>query len=283
MTMTRNLAILGAKVVVLTFVLFLCYSVASLVAGLAESESTDQMGALMLLVVSALSTIVLSFLIVRSWWSGWRLVSATFLIFFGVATFLSQVETVVFLQYFKDIVPVEETPWLFLQGIIAAALFSPLAVAVHGKMKGKEESKSARLEMPWKEWAWKVVVIAVIYIVVYLVFGALVAVPLGGEAFQEYYSGLQLQNWIIPFQFVRGMIWAGLAVLVIKMMKGCWWEAALAVALLFSVLMGALLLLPNPFMPSAVRSAHLVEVLSSNFVFGFIAVVILNVHQRISP
>lgn len=281
--MTRNLAVLGVKVVILTFVLFLCYSVASLVTGLTESESTGQMGALMLLVVSALDTSVLSFSIIRSWWSGWRLVLATFLVFFGVATFLSQVETVVFLQHFKDIVPKEEIPRLFLQGMIAAALFSPLAVAVHGKTKRKEERTTARLEMPWKEWVWKLAGIAVIYIVVYIAFGALVAVPLGGKAFQEYYSGLQLPNWIIPFQFVRGLIWAGLAVLVVKMMKGHWWEAALAVALLFSVLMGALLLLPNPFMPPAVRSAHLVEVLSSNFVFGFIAVVILNVHQRISP
>ncbi|MGD2250203.1 MAG: hypothetical protein PVF58_17515 [Candidatus Methanofastidiosia archaeon] len=64
-------------------------------------------------------------------------------------------------------------------------------------------------------------------------------------------------------------------------MKGSWKEAGLVVALLFSVLMGALLLLPNPFMPPQMRFAHFVEVVSSNFVFGWIVVWVLHLYERI--
>ena len=79
---------------------------------------------------------------------------------------------------------------------------------------------------------------------------------------------------------VRGMIWTALALPVIRMMKGDWWEAGLAVALLFSVLMGSLLLVPTEFMPPRIRLAHFVEVTSSNFLFGWLVAWILNSRQR---
>jgi hypothetical protein len=45
-------------------------------------------------------------------------------------------------------------------------------------------------------------------------------------------------------------------------------ETALAIGLLFAVVMNAQLLLPNPYMPEPVRLAHLIETASSNFIFG---------------
>jgi ABC-type enterobactin transport system permease subunit len=56
------------------------------------------------------------------------------------------------------------------------------------------------------------------------------------------------------------------------MMKGGWWEAGLAVSLLFSVLMGSLLLIPTEIMPEKIRLAHLIEVSLSNFLFGWVVV-----------
>jgi hypothetical protein len=43
-----------------------------------------------------------------------------------------------------------------------------------------------------------------------------------------------------------------------------------AVGLLFAVLVNAQLLLPNPYMPDAVRMAHLIETASSTFIFGLL-------------
>jgi hypothetical protein len=71
------------------------------------------------------------------------------------------------------------------------------------------------------------------------------------------------------------MMWALLAAPVIRMTKGRWWEAGLATALLFAVVMNAQLLLPNPYMPEAVRVAHLVETATSNFIFGWVVVWLL--------
>jgi hypothetical protein len=83
-------------------------------------------------------------------------------------------------------------------------------------------------------------------------------------------------------QALRAVLWAALAVPVIKMTKGKWWEAGLAVALLFAV-MTSQLLLPNPLMPAEVRMAHLVETATSNFLFGWLVVLILRSRLRKLP
>jgi hypothetical protein len=57
---------------------------------------------------------------------------------------------------------------------------------------------------------------------------------------------------------------------VLRGMRGAVVEKALAVGSLFAVVMNTSLLLPNPYMPYAVRMVHLVETASSNFVFGVI-------------
>jgi hypothetical protein len=82
--------------------------------------------------------------------------------------------------------------------------------------------------------------------------------------------------WIFPFQLLRGLMFAALALPVIRMMKGRLWEAKLAVALLFSVIMAAGLLVPSDIMPDGIRMAHFVEIISSNFLFGWIVVWLLN-------
>lgn len=83
-----------------------------------------------------------------------------------------------------------------------------------------------------------------------------------------------------PLQVVRAMLWAAIAVPVIRMMKGQWWEAGLAVALLFGVVGTSLLLLPNPLMPPEVRMTHLLETASSNFLFGWLLVLVFLKRRR---
>ena len=80
---------------------------------------------------------------------------------------------------------------------------------------------------------------------------------------------------LLPLQAVRALMWTALAVLIIRLIKGKWWEAGLAVALSFAVLMNTQLLLPNPLMPHEVRMVHLLETASSNFLFGWLVVFVL--------
>jgi len=274
---------LGVKVVVLALLLFVSFSIGAMAVGMGDSGQTADPIRTMVstLIMCFLDTVVLSYPIIRSRWAGWRLVLTVFFVFYGVMTFMSQIETVVFLQYFTDIIPAEMIPGLFIQGAITAAIFSPLVVLIHGRLRGRGEAQepNLRLVMPWMEWVWKLILIAAVYMVIYISFGMFVFMPLAGEAFQEYYGDLQMPGWILPFQMVRGIIWAALALPLIRMMKGRWWEAGLAVALLFSVLMAASLLLPNEFMPEAIRMAHFWEVSSSNFLFGWIVVWLLNRHH----
>ena len=138
-----------------------------------------------------------------------------------------------------------------------------------------------RLRMPWHRWAWKLALIAVTYVFLYLLFGAMVAwqVP----AVREFYADgvIPSAGTIVSLQLLRALIWVAVAVPIIRMMKGPWWETALAVALLFAVLMNAGLLAPNPFMPGVVRMTHLVETASSNFIFGwFLVWLLLQVKER---
>lgn len=278
----RSALLLIVKVIVLTILLFACWSAAARVVGLADSSQPDtQAGAMTaMLSMCALHAVVISYPIVRSRWSGWPLLLTILVVYYGIVTFLSQIETVVFLNYLVDIVPADMIPRFFLHGLITAMVFAPLAVLVHGKIRGAAgiREPNPRLLMPWTQWVWKVIVIAVVYVVICFAFGALVFIPLAGGAFEEYYAGLQLPAWMLPYQVLRGMMWIAVALPVIRMMKGAWWEAGLAVALLFSVLMSSTLLIPNEYMPAEIRRAHFVEILTSNFLFGWI--VVWTFHRR---
>ncbi|MEW6182974.1 MAG: hypothetical protein AB1500_07330 [Bacillota bacterium] len=280
---TKAATVFVMKTAILSFHFVMFNSLAAKLTGLAgAAKDADADGAAVMAVVQAvLVTLVLSYAVIRSRWSGWRLAVTVFVVYYGISTFLSQIESVVFLKYLVDIIPAEMLPKLFAQGAVVAALFAPMIVLFWRRKKGTEPASepNGRLVMPPAEWAWKLLLAAVIYIAVYISFGALVFMPLAGEAFQEYYAGLETPWWIIPFQGLRGLIWIALALPVIRMMKGRWWEAGLAVSLLFSVLMGSLLLIPTEIMPDRIRLAHLVEVSSSNFLFGWVVVLLFRRRQ----
>ncbi len=75
--------------------------------------------------------------------------------------------------------------------------------------------------------------------------------------------------WILLFQAGRGVALAGLALLIISMIRGRRWQVGLVVALLFGWLMSANLLLATG-LPAALRATHFVEVFAENFIFGWI-------------
>jgi hypothetical protein len=269
------------RVLALTMILFICFSLAGRVLGpYAGSLTPEEVGgaAAALLAVCFLITIVLTHLVVRSRWAGWQLIATVFLVFYGVMSFMPQIESVVFLTS----LPSGMLPRLFLMGVFTAAPFAVLAVLILGKRKAVAEdvASNARLIMPTNEWAWKLALIAIAYVVLYFSFGYYVAWK--NSAVREYYGGsdpgsflaqmstvLRNTPWLIPFQMLRAVLWVAIALPVIRMLKGRWQETALALGLLFAVT-NAQLLLPNPYMPEAVRMTHLIETASSNFIFGFL-------------
>lgn len=262
------------RLLLLTILLFLLFCVDFL--HLSVHYSTLQ-APVPWLIVCFCQTCVLAYPILRSHWTGWPLVVAIFFVFYGIIGFQTAIEALVFLQSFQEVMTSQNTAGVFVDTLFIAAVFSLVAVPLLGKWRPSTDPNgpNRRLLMPWYSWLWKLILIAVIYVIIYIVFGAFVFRPLAGEAFTEFYGDIELPAWFLPFQMLRGLIWAALAMPVIRMMKGRWWEAGLAVSLLFSVLMGLLLLPPNPYIPDPVRLAHLIEVSTSNFLFGCIVVALL--------
>lgn len=292
---TKMIIILGLKVIALTIILFLCFTVASIVSGVstlpagAEPPPVDAGSTVLpLLVVSLLETTVLTYIILRSRWTGWKLVGAIFLAFYGSNTVVAQIESVVYLPHQ---LPPGMIPKLFLMGAIVAGLFSPLAVLILGKMRREltPQAPNLRLVMPPGEWAWKLAAIAGAYLILYYTFGYFVAWK--NPAVRAYYGGTDPGNffaqiagiwaaapWMFPYQALRALLWTAFTLPVIRMLKGQPWEVGLAVALLFAV-WSSQLLLPNPYMPEAVARAHLVETVSSDFIFGWLVGWLLSRHH----
>ena len=279
--------LLVIRVVGLIAIHFICFSLISAALfpppdrALTPAEAGAALTAL--LAVSVLSTIVLAYVIIRSRYTRWHLFLAVFVVLYGVMTVMPQIETAYFVK-----LPSGMLSRLFLFGAIFSTVFSLFAVLVLGKTRPEENGNESHslLEMPASEWLVKLSIIVVVYLVLYFTFGYFIAWK--SEAVQAYYGGsdpgsflAQMKSVIrdtpllIPLQIVRAILWTALAAVVIRMMKGRWWEAGLAVSLVFAVVLSSQLLLPNPLMPDEVRTVHLVETASSNFIFGWLIVVIL--------
>jgi hypothetical protein len=196
-------------------------------------------------------------------------------VFYGVTTLMVAVEGV----YLPDVLPPHLVWHLLMNGAITAAVFALMAVLIHGRMKPGRESgePNLRLIMPWGQWLWRLALIAFGWAVLFVVFGAMVYLPLARSldpAALQASASPELPAWVLPFQMVRALLWTALTLPVIRMMKGSWWETGLVVALLFSVLMGSNLLLSTE-MPVRLQLAHLIEVSGEAFAFGWVVVGLL--------
>jgi len=238
------------------------------------------------LLVAGLTTAVMAWLILRSRSSGWRLAGTMIVVFYGVQTFMPQVESLIF-QYspgFASHLPVAIVPRLLAAGLILACLWVPLTVRLLGRWKPDATAEaSSGPALTVLDQKWKLLVASVSYAVLYFTFGYYVAWR--NPAVTAYYQGtdpgsfgpsllnmLRETPWLPPVQVVRGLLWTGLGLTVVRTLRGSVVEKALAVGMLFAVVMSAGLLLPNPYMPHAVRMAHLLETASSDFLFGCLVV-----------
>jgi hypothetical protein len=282
--------ILVGKLVLLTFLLLIISGVGSNFipgtameaggdAAVAGSASAAQVGVSLpvLLAIFFCQVVALSVPILRSRWRGWLLAATIFTVYFGTVSFMSLIEAAVYLD---NKMPQGMVQGLFLMGLVTAAVFSPIAVWILGKWKaapGSGDATGARLDLG--PWAWKVLFAGLLFLVLYYVFGYYIAWQ--DPDLRAYYGGtdpgsfvaqmvsvMQATPWMVPLQFLRGLLWVGFGLLIIQSMRGSWWEAGLATSLLFAV-PALYLLFPNPVMPDFPRMTHLVETLPYQFLFGW--------------
>lgn len=265
----------GAWIIGKLFIAFVVMLLAFVVSGgvidtgiaLPPEEASQSVPAL--LIVSLIDSLVLGFLIIRSRWYGLKLIAAVAVVHFGVQTFMSQIETLFFIGALK--IPLDILLKIIASGLLRALIFAPVAVIFIGKLKGNEIPEDRpRLVFPASEWIKRFVILAVLYVIVYFAFGYFVAFQ-WVEA-RNYYAGTFSNDLSLPlFQILRGLMWAALALPIVKMLKGRTLETCLGVALPFAVLLASGVIFPNPFMPPMVRQAHFFELTSSMLTYGAIA------------
>lgn len=293
----KNGLFLVAKLIVLTVVLVVANGIGSQLLPVVASEGSPAADAAaavpevaslsLILAIMFCQVVAVALPVVQSRWHGWRLAMAMFIVLFGTQTFMTQIESLI---YLGGKMPEGLLAGLFQMGFVVAAVFSVIAVLVLGKWKkapGVEIADSPRLKLG--RGGWRILTSGLVFLCLYYLFGYYIAWQ--DPALREYYGGTdpgsffaQMQSvisstpWMVPMQFLRGLLWVGLGLLIISSMRGAWWVAGLATALLFSV-PSLYLLLPNPVMPDFPRMTHLIETLPYQFLFGWFLAVFLTERQ----
>lgn len=194
--------------------------------------------------------------------SGLRLAGWLALVLFGVATINNMIEGLFF-----HVFGTRDFTRYVVQGAVAAAAFALLLVAIAGRMRAPSAPMERAPARPAASWVWRLVAADLLYVACY--FGAGIVIY---PRVRDFYQGRSLppQSLIAAMQlFLRGPVFIALMLVVVRLIEGNRWEKALAAGATLSVIGGvAPLLIPNPYLPDAVRWAHFFEVGISNFIYG---------------
>lgn len=267
--------------------MLIAYVVSAMIVGDLGIELSDAQQAeagRALLIVALLCSLILSFLVLRTRYWGFKLVATLFLIQFGVETFMTQIETL----YFNSALQLDGRQLLGIveTGALRALIFAPLAALIFGKLREPAILTIADSSRHHEGGlGGRVTAVALLYVLVYFLFGYFVAWQ--WEELRVFYTGSAAiksffvhfrdlffaeDPFMLPFQVFRGLLWAGLTLLIVNIIETKRWVASAAAALVFSVLMTVpMALFPNPYMPPMVIQAHSVEVGSSMLLFGALA------------
>lgn len=205
---------------------------------------------------------------------------------------MAQIETL----YFNRAVQMStaEISAIVAAGALRALIFAPLAVLIFGKLKKPAKPEEEPLVAASSYFGKRFLAVTLIYVLIYFLFGYFVAWQ--WEETRLYYSGSTAikpflihfrdllfsdDPFILPFQLLRGALWALLAALIVRMMRAKRWQKSLTVAFTFAVLFSLPLgLFPNPIMPPPVARSHFIEISTSMLLFGAIAGWILSGQEK---
>jgi hypothetical protein len=254
--------------VLLTVISFISWRYFVRLNGVFDVDVTPRAMFLWLLVSHLLVIGVLAYPTVRSRWYGTQLASAIFVVYFGVHSFMTFSRV---LLMTPGAMPPSAAALMVAHGFMVSLLFSFVLVLVLGRMHERQTvAESARLHLPATEWLWKLGLCAVVLVVMHVVSSRLFW-PLG---LQEYYDSVDkrpLQQRAI-IEAGRGLLLVAFVLPVVKMLKGDRLDAAMACALLLSVLGSvAGLIIPNSrIQPDFMRFMLLLEGGVTLFIYGFL-------------
>lgn len=200
----------------------------------------------------------------RSTLSGRGLALALFLALLGIHVVLIAIEGLVIL----DNVPKSELLLGALGDTIATALLAVLLALAIGNPPRPQRNDARLTRKPGSAWSWtwRIVLCAIAYVFVYITAGVLIYPHI--RTFYESAGLAPNPAILLPLQIVRGTLYVLFALPIIRSLVTSQWQTTLSMAVLFPILAGAPLIIPNPILPGWVRAYHLIEIGWSNFVFG---------------
>jgi len=222
------------------------------------------------------TSLVMSWLAVRSRWSGIKLIAILTIAMYGVMTVATQVESLFFL---RDKMPVSLILRLFVQGAITTALFVPALVALTGKLRRPQGWITvSSVPLPSSALLKRLAISVVLFIFLYMFFGYFVAWR--NPALRQFYGGVDTPNFFIAvknswqtrpgiylLQVFRGTLYFACVLPLVRMLRAPKWEAVLTISAFLSV-WSLVLLLPNPILPRTVALSHFWETLICFLIFG---------------
>jgi len=167
-----------------------------------------------------------------------------------------------------------ETINALIGGLFLTLSFSPLYVYILGKWRHQAVPINFQSRSIFT-WGWKITATVLLYFILYIAAGMTLA-TVYPELLAFYEGKIPSFELIFKTQLLRGLIFAGVALLVLRTTDLAQIKAALLIGVIFSILGGiAPLIPPNELMPLHIRLAHGFEVGISNLIYGILAAYLL--------
>jgi len=200
---------------------------------------------------------------------GSSLVARLTLLYFGIGYFNTLDEGMLFVGLSG-----REVAGGLVFGLLRALTVTAVLVAISGGVGQAARTASGSAGEPLLraphsagQWLWRLATGDVAYVFLYFVAGILVF-----PFVKAFYATKTLPgpSTVILMQFFRALVYMGVALPVLRLMRDRR-HAAVALGLALAVLGGVAPLLPdNPLMPGYVRLPHTIEIGVSNFIYGVI-------------
>lgn len=256
---------------------FIAYAIITILVDTVYPSSAEvepSPGALGALLVQLLvNCLAIAYLINRLDLNGWKRITATAFVVYGIQLFMTQMETWIFREAFPTIDSRELIRLLVLGFVVILAATAFAALLWTKKTVVLYSTEHLR---PNKSWYYKVPVLSVAYMLLYFFFGRYVAFQ--SEALREFYAtsvGNINANGLIVTQVFRGALWVLFCLPMVLWLRGKRVEKILATSLFMALLPTILLFFPNPYMPHEIRMYHFVEIFLSNGIFGAMVAFVL--------
>ncbi len=225
-------------------------------------------------IVNGLFALMIAALAALARFRGVRLAGFLYVTVFGTATVMMQSESL----FFKDSLQISAgAVW---EGVGYAALSYLTCACVAALLFRPVPANAPPLH---RGLIWRGAVTIVAYLITYFVFGyTLIWERADLRAF--YHDGREIvPALVLAFQVFRGALWALLALLITRSLRGSRALCAVMTALAFTAFTATQLLYPNPWMPWYVRQAHLLELTCSSMLHGALAGWLLSASRREQP